>query len=224
MSLGEINEEIFSIFSTYKGLDLRSKMLDFIRKDLRDKMESLLEKQRRLENLELNSNAYINDFLVNSETHYMYIPNSEIFISYNGEEFKIINESEILHEILSGISQDKTLVPWKYKIKNLIMKSIKDRSIFDIIPESHTIQFVLNHITPLLLDTKEEAKFFLALLGDSILKKNLDMIHLIDLHTKEFITALEENVFHHFKHAYHINTTFKYNWHEHPYEKCFVVY
>ena len=53
MSLGEINEEIFSIFSTYKGLDLRSKMLEFIRKDLRDKMESLLEKQRRLENLEL---------------------------------------------------------------------------------------------------------------------------------------------------------------------------
>ena len=224
MSLGEINEEIFSIFSTYKGLDLRSKMLDFIRKDLRDKMESLLEKQRRLENLELDSNAYINDFLVNSETHYMYIPNSEIFISYNGEEFKIINESEILHEILSGISQDKTLVPWKYKIKNLIMKSIKDRSIFDIIPESHTIQFVLNHITPLLLDTKEEAKFFLALLGDSILKKNLDMIHLIDLHTKEFITALEENVFHHFKHAYHINTTFKYNWHEHPYEKCRILH
>ena len=81
MSLGEINEEIFSIFSTYKGLDLRSKMLEFIRKDLRDKMESLLEKQRRLENLELNSNAYINDFLVNSEMHYMYIPNYEIFIS-----------------------------------------------------------------------------------------------------------------------------------------------
>ena len=88
-------------------------MLEYIRKDLRDKMELFLEKRKRLENLELSSNAYINDFLVNSEMHYMYIPKSEIFISYNGEEFKIINESEILHEILSGISQDKELQPWK---------------------------------------------------------------------------------------------------------------
>ena len=191
MSLGEINEEIFSIFSIYKDFELRSKMLEYIRKDLRDKMELFLEKRKRLENLELSSNAYINDFLVNSEMHYMYIPKSEIFISYNGEEFKIINESEILHEILSGISQDKELQPWKYRIKTSIMKSIKEKSLFDIIPESHTIQFVLNHMSPLIFDTKEEAKYFLALLGDNILKKNSDHIHLIDLHAKDFITALE---------------------------------
>ena len=224
MSLGEINEEIFSIFSIYKDFELRSKMLEYIRKDLRDKMELFLEKRKRLENLELSSNAYINDFLVNSEMHYMYIPKSEIFISYNGEEFKIINESEILHEILSGISQDKELQPWKYRIKTSIIKSIKEKSLFDIIPESHTIQFVLNHMSPLIFDTKEEAKYFLALLGDNILKKNPDHIHLIDLHAKDFITALEENVFHHFKHSYHTNTTFKYNWHEHPYDKCHILH
>ena len=56
---------------------------------------------------------------------YFYISNSDIFISYNGEEFKLINESELLHQILTGISQNKTLLPWKQKIKIKIIKIIK---------------------------------------------------------------------------------------------------
>ena len=156
--MGRINDEILSVYKTYNTPELHDKILEFLQKDLPDKMESYLEKKRRFENLELSSSAYINDFLVNSEMNYMYIPNSEIFISYNGENFKLINESDILYEILSGISSHKELMPWKYKIKNLIMKAIKEKNLFDIIPESYTIQFVLNHITPLLLDTKEESK------------------------------------------------------------------
>ncbi len=222
--LGRINDEILSVYNTYNTPELHDKILEFLQKDLPDKMESYLEKKRRFENLELSSSAYINDFLVNSEMNYMYIPNSEIFISYNGENFKLINESDILYEILSGISSHKELMPWKYKIKNLIMKAIKEKTLFDIIPESYTIQFVLNHVTPLLLDTKEEAKYFLTLLGDAILKKNQTYIHLLELHTKDFITNLEENVFHFFKSTYHINPTIKYNWHEHEYDKCRILH
>ena len=223
-TLGKIHAEVINIYNTYNTPELHDKILEFIQKDLTDKLESFLERKKRNEILEINSNAYINDFIVNSEMSYVFIPNSEIFISYNGEHFKLINESEILHEILSGISQHKDLLPWKYKIKNLIMKSIKEKTLFDIIPESHTIQFVLNHITPLILDTKEEAKYFLTVLGDNILKKNSDYTHLADLQTRDFITNLEENVFHFFKNSYHINTTFKYNWHEHPYNKCRVFH
>ena len=123
--LGKMHDELINISNTYNTPELHSKMLEFIQRDLPDKLESFLERKKRNEILEINSNAYINDFIVNSDVSYMFIPNSEIFIIYNGKHFKIINESEILHEILSGISQHKNLVRWKYKIKNLIMKSIK---------------------------------------------------------------------------------------------------
>ena len=160
-------------------------------------------KKERYETLKNLSNAYINDFLQNNEMQYFYISNSAIFISYNGEEFKLINESELLHQILTGISQNKTLLPWKQKIKTKIMKIIKEKNIFDTIPESHTIQNVINHITPLILQTKDEAKYFLTILGDNILKKNTDVYHILNNRGKNFITNLEENVYHYFKNSYH---------------------
>ena len=115
------------------------------------------------------------------------------------------------------------MLPWKQKVKTSIMKIIKEKNIFDIIPESHTIQYVLDQITPLLLQTKNEAKYFLTILGDNILKKNYDLIHIVNNRSKDFITTLEENVYHYFKNYYHVNTTFKFNWHDHEYKKCRIL-
>jgi hypothetical protein len=75
-------------------------------------------------------------------------------------------------------------------------------------------------LCPLLLQTKEEAKYFLTIIGDNILKKNTDLFHIIDSSSKELIQLLEDHSYHFFKNSYHINTTFKYNWHEHEYDKC----
>lgn len=224
MSLLKINEEISNLYDIYNDDECHEKLLEYIQKDLSDKMLSFWERRERNKNLTNLSNLYINDFFVNNEKQYFYISNSEIFISYNGEEFKLVNESEILHEILSGISQNnKVLLPWKHKIKLSIMKKIKEQNMFDIIPDSYTIQFVLNYLTPLLLNTKEEAKYFLSIVGDNMLKKNTDKIHILNNICKDFIVLLEENVFHYFKNLYHSNTTFKYNWHEHDYKKCRII-
>lgn len=223
MALLKINEEILSLYNIYDDDECREKLLEFIQKDLNEKMLSFWERRERLENLKQMSDAYINDFLFNNETQYFYISNSEIFLSYNGETFKLINESEILHQILTGISQNKSLLPWKQKVKTSIMKLIKEKNIFDIIPESHTIQYVINQITPLLLQTKNEAKYFLTILGDNILKKNTNLIHIVNSTSKDFITALEENVYHYFKNYYHVNNTFKFNWHDHDYKNCRIL-
>jgi len=223
MSLLEINEEIMILYNLYDDKECRDKLLEFIQKDLNEKMLTFWERRERQENLKKLSDNYINDFLVNNDTQYFYIHNSEIFISYNGETFKSINESEILHQILTGISKNKSLLPWKQKVKTSIMKIIKEKNIFDIIPESHTIQYVLDQITPLLLQTKNEAKYFLTILGDNILKKNTELFHIVNNRSKDFITTLEENVYHNFKNYYHINNTFKFNWHDHEYKKCRVL-
>ena len=210
MSLLKINEQILSLYELYDDEECRGKLLEFIQKDLTEKMLLFWEKKERFKTLKNLSDTYINDFLQNNEMQYFYIPNSAIYISYNGEEFKLINESELLHQILTGISQNKTLLPWKQKIKIKIMKIIKEKNIFETIPESHTIQNVINHITPLILQTKDEAKYFLTILGDNILKKNTDIYHILNNRGKDFITNLEENVYHYFKNSYHLNTSFKF--------------
>lgn len=223
MALLKINEEILNLYNIYDDDECRERLLEYIQKDLNEKMLTFWERRERQENLKKLSDTYINDFLENNDTQYFYISNSEIFLSYNNETFKLVNESEILHQILTGISKNKTLLPWKQKVKTSIMKIIKEKNIFDIIPESHTIQYVLDQITPLLLQTKNEAKYFLTILGDNILKKNTDLIHIVNNRSKDFITTLEENVYHYFKNYYHVNTTFKFNWHDHDYKKCRIL-
>lgn len=223
MSLLKINEEILNLYNIYDDDECRNKLLEYIQKDLNEKMLTFWEKRERQENLKKLSDEYINDFLENNDTQYFYISNSEIFLSYNNETFKLVNESEILHQILTGISKNKSLLPWKQKVKTSIMKIIKEKNIFDIIPESHTIQYVLDQITPLLLQSKNEAKYFLTVLGDNILKKKSDLYHIVNNRSKDFLTTLEENVYHYFKNYYHLNTTFKFNWHDHDYKKCRIL-
>ena len=223
MSLLKINEEILNLYNIYDDDECRIKLLEYIQKDLNEKMLTFWERRERHENLKKLSDEYINDFLVNNDTQYLYISNSDIFLSYNNETFKLVNESEILHQILTGISKNKTLLPWKQRVKTSIMKIIKEQHIFDIIPESYTIQYVLDQITPLLLQTKNEAKYFLTILGDNILKKNTNIFHIVNNRSKDFITALEENVYHYFKNYYHVNTTFKFNWHDHDYKNCRIL-
>ena len=48
------------------------------------------------------------------------------------------------------------------------MKQIKDKKLFQSIPETETIQNVLNFLYPFIFDDKETAKYFLTILGDNI--------------------------------------------------------
>lgn len=212
-----------NIYSEYKDTVSDQKIIEFIQKELPERLDSHIERTQRYEKLELGTEAFINEFLINSDTKYMYIDKSNIFIKYDGSEFKLVNESDILHNILTGISHSKILLPWKYKIKNMIIKKIKETSLFNTIPESKTIQTILNNFTPFIFNTKEESKYFLTVLGDNVLKKKQDNVYLIDIKAKDFITALSDNIFGYFKNKYHIDTTIKYSWYEHPYKNCRII-
>lgn len=223
MSLQESILALNNLYERYVDTNLRIKILDFIKGEIPERLDLHISRMERIENLNKGAEAFINEFLINSEIKYTYIAKSDIFIEYNGSQFKLVNESEILHRILTGLSKNKMLSVWKYKIKNMIVKKIKDTNMFDTIPESQTIQRVLSHIAPLLLQTKEEAKYFLSVIGDNILKKCQNNIHLIDIKAKCFIKSLSDNLFCYFKNKYHIDTTFKYAWYEHPYQNCRVI-
>lgn len=223
MSLQNAIARLTEIYENHTDHKTHEKIYDFIDKELPERIKLYLQREQRKEELEKKSEQYINDFLLTSMVSYFYIPASNIFIAYDGKTNSTINENVILHKILTSISNNKAITPWKYKTKNAIMKRIKEKNIFQLIPESYTIQYILTQLTPTLFKTKEEAKYFLTVLGDNILKKKTRRIHLVDPKSKEFMNSIQEHMYSYFKNSYHIDTTFKYKYYEHDYSQCRII-
>ena len=214
-----LHKELDNILSEYNE-SYHSKIYDYLKKELPERLEQQKKRTEKVYNMRKDSSQFINDFIADSDIKYMYIQKSSQFIKYDGENYLPINESVLLHKVLSSLSNKRDLMQWKYKIKNNIIKLIKETSVFDLIPESKTIQNVLNGFMGLLFSTKLETRYFLTILGDNILKKNQNLIHLFDPSIKPIITLMEDYLYNYFQGKYHINTTFKYSWHEHPYDNC----
>jgi hypothetical protein len=215
----EIKTELDNIIQAY-GEEYHPKILDYLKRELPERLEQQIKRTERLKILQKDATQFVNEFTTDSDIKYMYIQKSNQFVKYDGENYSTINESILLHKILSNLSNKRELMQWKYKIKNNIIKNIKETSVFDLIPESNTIQKVLNGFIKMLFNTKLETRYFLTLLGDNILKKNQNLIHLISPQIKPLITVMEDYTYNYFQGKYHINTTFKYSWHDHAYINC----
>jgi len=128
-----------------------------------------IERSQRTDELTAEQNVFIQHFLYNNR--YFYHPSTEAFFYYNGDHYRQYGEDDILFNVLSSISRDANLMQWKHKTKTTIMKRIKDNHLYKAIPESGTIQAVLNLFCPAIFKTKTEAKYFLTILGENIVGK-----------------------------------------------------
>jgi hypothetical protein len=122
---------------------------------------------------------------------YYYLSSINLFYEYNGTTYMIVKEDDIIHKLLSSISKDRVLLDWKQKTKINILKQIKERSLFTSIPESDTIQNVLNMLYPTFFKSKKYAKYFLTIIGDNILKKNTHIIFLVSNKMKKLLNELD---------------------------------
>jgi len=177
---------------------------------------------QRINDMNAEQDIFIQGFLASNR--YFYASTTENFFYYNGINYSNVTEDEIIHNILSSISRDRSLMSWKYKTKSAIIKRIKENTIFSCIPESATIQNVLNELYPTIFATKTEAKYFLTILGDNILKKNGDepLIHLMNPVSKIFINGL--NAVCQMWFGVNLNQTFKYKYHtEHLYSQMRIL-
>jgi hypothetical protein len=188
---------------------------------LENELKTHEERVNRTNYLTNEQQLFIQVFL--SKNKYFYLPNNNLFYEYNGEKYLIIKEDEIVHKLLSSISKERVLLDWKHKTKSNIIKLIKERSLFHSIPETDTIQNVLNVLYPAFFSSKNAAKYFLTIIGDNILKKNQHLIFLVTQQMKQFlneidITALasigNNNTAHNFMTKYHEN---------HSYENCRLI-
>ena len=64
--------------------------------------------------------VFIQVFL--SKNQYFYLTSNNFFYEYNGANFFIVKEDDIIHKLLSSISKDRVLMQWKHKTKLNIIK------------------------------------------------------------------------------------------------------
>lgn len=199
-------------------------------KHFEDQLSSILEtgdidhKQReeRKNKLLKLSDEFISSFL---EHHLIfYLPASDIYVKYDDENFNKINEDDIQYMILSTISHQLVLMPWKHKIKLSIMKKIRERTYNYAIPESCTIQSVIDSFYPSIFQTRNEAKYFITLIGDVINKKNQNLIYLINPRVKSLIQKISADLISlRGNHISLLTSQFKFKHHEHNYNDCRIL-
>jgi hypothetical protein len=160
-------------------------------------------------NINLEKKKFISNFLNDELNQFYYIHNTDIFIKYDNLNYSLINEDDVLYLILSEISKNKLLLSKKQQIKDVIIKEIKTNKFGSGIPDSNTIQNIINYLYPVLFKTKSEAKYFLCILGDNILRKQKDMLYFMRSTSEIFLNHIN-NCFKDY-YDYDINNNFYYD-------------
>ena len=188
---------------------------------LQQKCDIRIQREERRKTLEETADEFIREF-INSSAYY-YNPNIDLFFVYHNKTYKIINEDEIEHDIRTTITDQHNteLSTWKYKIKNQIIKKIKECDLLTSIPESETIQRILNALTPFVFKNKDSAKYFLTIIGDILLKKNTNT-YFISTKAKQFINELAQESYNIFGTSNMLNH-FKFKFYEHKYDECRLI-
>jgi hypothetical protein len=151
------------------------------------------ERITRINELTLEQDNFYKVFL--SRHQYFYMPYNSIYYEYDGKTYKIIKDDDIHYQLLSTITDEGKLIQWKHKTKQNIIKKIKESSLFKSVPETYTIQNVLGFLQTI-FNTKTEAKYFLTIIGDCILKKNNDgLLYFVSSNLKKCIMLIDAIVY-----------------------------
>ena len=89
--------------------ELLEKLNKYVLQQLPELMEKNKRKVERKKQLENQSNEFINNFIYTGKAEYFYLKPVDVFIIYDGEHFRIINGSELVHEILQSVNLNKVL-------------------------------------------------------------------------------------------------------------------
>ena len=164
-------------------------IVTYLPNTLENEMKNHEKRVNRTNYLTSEQQIFIQVFL--SKNKYFYLPNNNFFYEYDGEKYLIVKEDDVIHKLLSSISKDRVLLQWKHKTKMNIIRLIKERTLFSSLPETDTIQNVLNVLYPTIFNTKNSAKYFLTVIGDNILKKNSQLIFLVSAKMKQLLNELD---------------------------------
>lgn len=201
------------------------KLHDHITENLEPLLDSIEQnfnsRQERKNDMTDTMTEFSNHFLKNKNLYYC--NHRELFFNYENDHYVIYNEDDIIHDILKLIHRDSKLFSWKFKVKNTLIKQIKDRNVYNSIPESNTIQSIIKQLFPLLFPSKNWAKYFLTIIGDLLLKKEIqqNLIYFFTYENKDLIKQIaiicNNNC------GVNLHNHFKFKYHDHAYENCRLI-
>ena len=180
--------------------------------------ETLNQRTERKKVLTMTSDEFIEQFLSDSTHNYFYNGAIDLFFEYDNVKYCKIEEDDIVYAALTTLQDYPELKPWKYKIKNQILKRVKDRELLNSIPESCTIQNVIGIIYPAIFSSRDAAKHFLTILGDILNKKNTNY-YFISARAKRFIQELSLQCCALFG-IPSLTNVFKFKFYEHTFSEC----
>jgi hypothetical protein len=207
--------------SDYMVQRIHNHVVNYLPNTLDSEFKNYEQRQNRNTYLINEQQIFIQVFL--SKHQYYYLHSNNFFYEYNGKNYFIVKEDDVIHKLLSTISKDRILLQWKHKTKSNVIKQIKDRSLFNTIPETDTIQNILNVLYPSIFTSKNSAKYFLTIIGDNIFKKNTNLIFLVTSQMKKILNELDNIAFSSIGYS---NTTsnFMTKYHEnHSYDNCRLI-
>lgn len=176
----KINEKrekiLFKVQEIVNNLDYKN--LDYFdiycEKFLELNIQKYIKKNEQKTNNKIELKTICDEYIENYIDHYYYYNTSNIYFFYDKVDYTFIKEDDLLYTILFNIQKDYSLLSTNNKIaiKKNILKKIKNNTCLEIVPESITIQNVLNFLTPIIFEERTYSKYFLTFIGDLILKKN----------------------------------------------------
>ena len=239
-------ESLDALIEKYKSNDyVYGRLINYIENLLPTALENdtALQKQReeRRNQLSANRDEFTTRFL--KKNSYYYSAQTELFLHYDGLHFVIHSEDDIQHQILTTISSEKCLRDWKHKVNKNIIKRIKDKSPLKAIPESATIQFVINQLCPSIFPTRNHAKYFLTIIGECLSSKNdatenkelyqniiatttsnsNSLIYIIPPALKDIVREIGNQCYTYFG-LPNVFTNIKYKYYDHNYNDCRLLY
>jgi hypothetical protein len=221
----EAIEVVKKLFEQHKDSPVMKQKISRYIKDMPGVCETASQQQKQREDrrntLEEKSDEFIEEFL--AKTHFFYHLSTELFFTYSDDKsYEIIKEDSIQHLVLTTItSKFRELLPWKYKIKIQIIKRIKENNVLKSIPESETIQNIIQLIVPSLFATKDSAKYFLTVIGD-IMHKKKPLYYFINSKTLvPFFRELNQECYKFF--GINLLTHFKFKYYEHSNDECRLI-
>ena len=161
-----------------------TRQLPFILENIK---QNHISSKQRIDELSYEQEQFMYSFL--SRNRYFYVSSSEKYFIYDGLHYNETNEEHMLYIILTSIrnEQNPKLLSWKDKTKVSLLKRIKETHLTQNIPESQTIQMVIDLLYPTIFQNKKECKYFLSILGDNIFRKNQNLFHFISPVIKTFL-------------------------------------
>jgi hypothetical protein len=159
------------------------------------------------------------NYFMSMYTH-CYIHQTDTYVQFADGECTAVSEDAIAHLLLKVMNVDQTIALRKYKLKIHILKQIKERPLLGHVPDPLVIKHAYRAVWPCIFESKNQAKYFLTLLGDLLLGKR-GLTFFMDPSFKPFIQLLNRDLNLLFNKS--IVDDFKHKYYEHAYPNCRIV-